>query len=316
MNPTIQNTNTAINTTETRPLIAVVGATGKTGARVLSRLQQQGYATRGLSRQPQNTTTERAFDWNDKSGWADALEGVNSAYVTYFPDLAIPQAEDDVRAFVEVAKAQGVEHLVLLSGRGEEGAQRAENVVKNSGLSWNLVRASWFMQNFSESFMLDGLQAGELVLPIPQATEPFIDVEDIADVAVAALTRPELRNQLLEITGPELFSFEQCVRAIAETSERDIQLVTVPVEAYLEGAKANGLPDDIAWLINELFVNVLDGRNESTSLTVEQVLGRPARSFQQYVAATAPSGVWSSAAFSQTLQAPTPEAPTPQAPVL
>ncbi len=268
--------------------IAIVGATGKTGARVLNQLAAQGYVTRGLSRH-----TEPVFDWANRDSWHSALEGVHSAYVTYYPDLAIPQAESDIRAFVELAKASGLKHIVLLSGRGEEGAQRAEDVIINSGIAWNIVRASWFMQNFSESFMLDGLKAGQLVLPEPKAKEPFIDVDDIADIAVAALTREDLRNQVLEITGPELLSFDHCVQAIAEASKRPIGFQTAPIDAYLAAAKADGLPEDIAWLINELFVNVLDGRNESTTNTIEKVLGRPARSFQHYVETTLPSGVWS-----------------------
>lgn len=267
--------------------IAIVGATGKTGARILAQLQAQGYATRGLSR-----NSEYAFDWANKDSWPQALEGVHSAYVSYYPDLAVPQAESDMRAFVELAKSMGLQHIVLLSGRGEEGAQRAEAITINSGLQWNIVRASWFMQNFSESFMLDGLTAGELVLPVSKAKEPFIDVDDIAEVAVAALTRTSLRNQLLEVTGPELLAFADCVNAIAEASQRTIGFQQVPVDAYLAGARAQGLPEDMAWLINELFVNVLDGRNASTTNTVEQVLGRPARSFQHYVDKTMPTGMW------------------------
>ena len=266
---------------------AVVGANGKTGARVLKRLSSLGHAVRPLSRH-----SEHGFDWADRSSWAPALQGVQAAYVTYYPDLAIPQAEDDIRAFVEVAKRVGVAHLVLLSGRGEDGAQRAENVLKASGLAWNVVRASWFMQNFSESFMADGLQAGELVLPEPKAAEPFIDVDDIADVAVAVLMRPELRNQLFEVTGPALLSFSACVDIMAKVSQRDLILTTLPVEAYLAGAKAQGLSDEMAWLINELFVNVLDGRNASTTTTVEALLGRPARRFEDYATRTAASGVW------------------------
>lgn len=267
--------------------IAIVGATGKTGARVSSQLQERGYLTRGLSR-----SGEYHFDWADRGSWRNALEGLDTAYVTYYPDLAVPQAEEDIRAFVELSKSLGLKHLVLLSGRGEEGAQKAEEVVKTSGLDWNIVRASWFMQNFSESFMLDGLKAGQLVLPEPKATEPFIDVNDIVDVAVASLTRSDLRNQVLEITGPELLSFNQCVQLISEASQREIGFQTAPIDAYLEGAKSQGLPEDIAWLINELFVNVLDGRNESTTDTVQKILGRPARSFQKYVESVSHTGVW------------------------
>jgi len=255
---------------------------------VLKQLNALGYSTRGLSREG-----EIPFDWADRSTWRAALDGVDTAYVTYYPDLAAPQAEDDIKHFVSIAKATGLQHMVLLSGRGEEGAQRAENVVKESGIDWNVVRASWFMQNFSESFMLDGINAGMLILPEPKATEPFVDVDDIVDTVVAALTQGDLRNQLLEITGPELLNFEHCVGDIAKATGRPIGFQTVPVEAYLAGAKAEGLPDDIAWLINELFVNVLDGRNESTTGTIERVLGRPARSFKEYVAHTVTSGVWS-----------------------
>ena len=266
---------------------AIVGATGKTGIRVLNQLTDRGYTTRGLSR-----NSDIHFDWSNRSSWGPALRGAKSVYVTYYPDLAVPQAEADMQAFVDVAKAESIDHIVLLSGRGEDGAQRAENVVKTSGLDWNIVRASWFMQNFSESFMLDGIKAGQLVLPQPKANEPFIDVDDIADVAVAALTRNELRNQLFEVTGPDILSFEDCIRIISEASHRNISFATAPVENYLSTAKENGLPDDIAWLINELFVNVLDGRNEWITQTIEEVLGKPARSFKDYVKKTVATDVW------------------------
>ena len=277
----ISNNITSSNT------IAIVGASGKTGARVLGRLDSMGLKTRGLAR-----STKIPFDWADQATWAKALDGVNSVYVTYYPDLAVPRAASDIRAFVDVCKAQGLEHIVLLSGRGEQGAERAEDIVINSGLDWSIVRASWFMQNFSESFMLDGIQAGELVLPTPYADEPFIDVNDIADLAVAVLTRPDLKNKLFEITGPEVISFANCVQAISKAVERNITFTTLPVEAYLAAAKSEGLDEEIAWLLNELFANVLDGRNESTTDTIERVLGRPARSFEDYVLATAKTSVW------------------------
>ena len=279
--------HTHANTPDSGKLFAVFGATGKTGARVLQQLNTQGYTTRGLSRQ-----SEIAFDWARRNTWPAALAGVHTAYLSYYPDLAVPQAESDIQHFMALAKQSGVQHIVLLSGRGEEGAQRAEKVVQQSGIQWNIVRASWFMQNFSESFMLDGLKAGSLVLPEPKALEPFIDVNDIADIAVAALTQHQWRNQLLEITGPELLHFEQCVATIAKAANRNIGFQTVPVAAYLAGAKAAGLPSDIAWLINELFVNVLDGRNQSTTATIQRVLGRPARSFNDYVQHTVKTGVW------------------------
>lgn len=270
-----------------REVIAVIGAQGKTGARVINKLSALGLSTRGLSRH-----SDHVFDWTERGTWASALSGVKAVYVTYYPDLAVPQAQEDMAVFVEVARQVGIEHVVLLSGRGEEGALRAEQVVMQSGLQWNVVRASWFMQNFSESFMAQGIAAGDLVLPKPNAKEPFIDVEDIADVVVAALTQPHLQNRLLEVTGPELLSFDHCVEKISNILGRKIHFTPVPVEAYLSGAKQQGLPDEMAWLINELFVNVLDGRNASTTDTVMQVLDRPARNFDQYLADLASLSMW------------------------
>ena len=120
--------------------------------------------------------------------WAAALDGVSNAYVTYQPDLAVEGASEAIAELSRLAREKGLEHIVLLSGRGEPGAQRAEAALQASGVPWTIVRASWFNQNFSEGYLLDGVMAGEIALPAGAVLEPFIDVDDIADVVVAALT--------------------------------------------------------------------------------------------------------------------------------
>lgn len=268
-------------------IVGIIGATGKTGHRIARQLNNMGIAVKGLSR---NSTP--GFDWNDRSNWMEALQGINTLYVTYHPDLAIPQAKDDIKHLLEIAGALNIEHIVLLSGRGEDGARAAEILLEQSGIAWNVVRASWFMQNFSESFMLDGILDRNLVLPQPKASEPFIDVDDIADIAVAAITRPELRNTLFEITGPEILSFDECLEIISGQIDEHVELTVVPLGAYIESGKEAGMTEDMAWLMQELFSQVLDGRNEFTTDTIEQVLGRPARTFSDYVKDTGKSAVW------------------------
>lgn len=267
--------------------ILIIGKNGKTGARVEQRLQDLGYRTRGVSR-----STRPAFDWLNSATWEASLRGATSAYVTFQPDLAVPGAEQIIREFVAAAGKAGIQHLVLLSGRGEDGAQRAEAVLQQSGLDWNVVRASWFAQNFSENFMLEGIQSGKLVLPESNTPEPFVDIDDLAEVAVAALTRPELRNQLFELTGPRSITFEECIKEISLATGRDIKYAPVPLNAYIEGMQAQGFPEEYQWLINELFSVVFDGRNESVEGGVQQVLGRPATDFRDYVKKTAASGIW------------------------
>ena len=270
-----------------QPPILIIGKNGKTGSRVNQRLQALGYATRPVSR-----STRPAFDWENPATWRSAIEGTDTAYVTYQPDLAVPGAESTIKAFVRVAAEAGLKHIVLLSGRGEKGAERAEEILKASGLAWNIVRASWFCQNFSESFMLDGILAGELVLPAGDTIEPFIDADDIADVAVAALTEPRHRNKLFEVTGPCAMTFAQCTQEMSDALGQPLKFTTVPIDAYIEALQEQGVPEDLQWLLRELFTVVFDGRNSNVMPGVEEALGRPATDFKTWVQKTLESGVW------------------------
>lgn len=267
--------------------ILIIGKNGKTGSRVDARLQALGYTTRSVSR-----STTPSFDWENSATWPSVIKGTHSAYVTYQPDLAVPNAESTIKEFVRVAAENGLKHIVLLSGRGEDGAQRAEEVLKGSGISWNIVRASWFCQNFSESFMLEGILAGELVLPAGDVLEPFIDADDIADVVVAALTEPSHRNKLYEVTGPHALTFAQCIEEISLALGRPVKYTAVPVDTYINALKRQGAPEDLQWLLRELFTEVLDGRNSSVMAGVEEALGRPATEFKTYVQKMIDSGIW------------------------
>ncbi|NOX43408.1 MAG: NmrA family NAD(P)-binding protein [Gammaproteobacteria bacterium] len=267
--------------------ILIIGKNGKTGARVNQRLQTLGYATRPVSR-----STSPSFNWDNPATWQSAIKGARSAYVTYQPDLAVPHAEAAIKEFVRVAGENGLKHIVLLSGRGEEGAQRAEQVLQNSGISWNIVRCSWFSQNFSESFMLEGILAGELVLPAADTVEPFVDADDIADVAVAALTEPGRRNRLYELTGPRALNFAQCIKEISEALGRPVKYTTVTVDEYINALREQGQPENLQWLLRELFTVVFDGRNSNVISGVEEALGRRPTDFKTYVQKTIESGVW------------------------
>ena len=266
--------------------ILIIG-TGKTGARVNQRLQALGYTTRPVSR-----STNPSFDWDNPATWRSAIAGTRAAYVTYQPDLAVPNAEPAIKEFVRVADEAGLKHVVLLSGRGEDGAQRAEEILKASGLSWNIVRASWFNQNFSESFMVDGILSGELVLPAGDTVEPFVDADDIADVAVATLTEPGHLNRLYEVTGPRALTFAQCIEEISDALGRPVKFTSIPVDAYIDALREEGVPEDMQWLLRELFTVVFDGRNSNVMSGVEEALGRPPTDFRTYVQKTIESGVW------------------------
>ncbi len=271
----------------------VLAATGKTGRRVADRLEAAGRPVRRGSR-----SGATRFDWDDRTTWGPALDGVGAAYIVYSPDLAVPAAPADIEAFVELAKAKGVRRLVLLSGRGEEEAQRCEGIVQASGLEWTVVRASWFAQNFDEGAFHDYVLAGDVALPAGDVAEPFIDIDDIAEVAVRALTEDGHVGEVYEVTGPRLMTFAEAVAEIAAASGRDVRFTTIPVEAFREGLAHAGLPEDVIGLLEYLFTTVLDGRNAHVTDGVERALGRPAKDFRDYAREVAATGAWNAAAQS------------------
>ena len=280
------------NDASTRPgLVLVLGGTGKTGRRIVERLNARNIATRIGSR-----GAEPAFDWHDEAGWDRCLAGVDAMYINYSPDLAVPGATDSIRALVSAARRHDVRRLVLLSGRGEAEAQACERIVQDSGIDWTVVRASWFNQNFSEGAFVEMVQAGQLTLPKSDTLEPYVDVDDIADVAVAALTEPGHAGEVYEVTGPRLMSLTDVADEIARASGRDVAYVPVPHEAFVAGVAESGAPDVVVWMMDYLFSTVLDGRNAHLTDGVQRALGRPPRDFADYATAVAATGVWRSVA--------------------
>ncbi|MBX2844714.1 MAG: NAD(P)H-binding protein [Saprospiraceae bacterium] len=268
--------------------ILVLGGTGKTGRKIVEQLQTQGYPVRIGSRR-----AAIPFDWDAPENWSEVLQGMDKMYVTYQPDLAVPGALEAIEQLVRVAKQQGIKKLVLLSGKGEREAELSEQVVIHSGLDYTIVRASWFSQNFSESFLLEPIMAGFVALPQANVKIPFVDTNDIAEVAVQALTNDLHNGKIYHLTGPEAITFPQAIAEIATQTNRHIDFQPVSLDEYSAALKAAPLPEGYAWLIDYLFREVIGQASVSDiSTDVEQVLGRKPTSFQEYVSTTKETGVW------------------------
>lgn len=280
--------NIKTNQTQTsNDMTLVLGGTGKTGRRVAAGLKARCVQTRIASR-----SATPPFDWNDSSNWPAVLEGVSAAYISYAPDLAIPGATDAIRRFVDLAVKQGVRRLVLLSGRGEHEAQACEQIIQASSVEWTIVRASWFMQNFSEGEFLTMVQDGAITLPAPSIPEPFIDINDIADVALAALTEQGHAYEIYEVTGPRLMTFSEVAQEISAAAKREVQFIQLAKDDFNQAINDSGAPADIAWLLNYLFETVLDGRNAYLSDGVQRALGREPADFSEFAQRIAVRGVW------------------------
>lgn len=267
-------------------LTLVTGGTGKTGRRVAQRLADRAVPVRIGSR-----TGSPRFDWQDRSTWEPALDGAGAVYLAFSPDLAFPGADAVVGEFADAAAAAGVRRLVLLSGRGEPAAQRCEKVVLDRNPQWTVVRASMFNQNFDD-FLLEPVRSGVVAFPGGEAGEGFVDADDIADVAVAALTAGGHAGAVYEVTGPRLLTFGEAVAEIAKATGRDVRYVPVSPQAYADALTGSGVPAEFAAFLVDLFESVLDGHNSSLTDGVQRALGRAPRDFADYARDTAATGVW------------------------
>lgn len=269
-----------------RPTL-VLGGTGKTGRRLVERLTRHDVPVRVGSR-----AHLPPFEWARPATWRPVLEGAGAAYISYAPDLGAPGSPDAIGGFVDQALAAGVRRLVLLSGRGEEGAAACEDILRRSDADWTILRCSWFNQNFSESYLLDPILAGTVALPAGEVGEPFIDAEDIADVAAVVLTTDGHAGELYDLTGPRLLTFADAVNTIADAAGRTIDYLAISADEFAAGLLRDGVAaDDVEFLVY-LFGTVLDGRNATVSDGVTRVLGRPPRDFADYARAAAAAGAW------------------------
>ncbi len=265
------------NTSDNNERVLVLGATGKTGRRIVSALEDLNVPVRKGSR-----SASPSFDWDNTATWDACLAGVTRVYINYAPDLAMPGATDAIGELVVRSRAAGVRHLVLLSGRGEEGAQACEAIVQRSGIDWTIVRASWFNQNFSEGAFADMVETGSITLPEVSTPEPWVDVDDIAEIVVTALTQPGHTGELYEVTGPRLLTFTEIAAELSAATGRDIVYVPVAHNAFVQGVAQSGAPRDAVWMLDYLFATVLDGRNASLADGVQRALGREPTDFAEF----------------------------------
>jgi uncharacterized protein YbjT (DUF2867 family) len=273
------------NSADTRAIL-VLGSTGKIGRRVVERLTARGVPARAGVR-----SGEPPFDWDERATWEPALHGVGAVYVQHYLD-ALPGAAEIIGSFAELAVANGVTRLVHLSGRNEPEAELAAQAVREVDAEVTTLRSTWFSQNFSESYFLGGLLAGELALPAGNTPEPFVDADDVADVAVAALTEVGHAGQVYELTGPRLLTFADAVGEIARAARREIGYVSVSVEDFAASLNEQDVPGKWIELLAYLFREVLDGRNAHLADGVQRAIGREPKEFGDYAREAAATGVW------------------------
>lgn len=271
--------------------ILVLGATGKTGRRITDHLLAAGHTVRAASRTPADPAdgvVPVRFDWNDSDTYDAALEGADAVYVIP-PALRLDYAEDAEALFAR-AVAAGVSHGVMLSARGAEHAPegamfRTEEALRAAFPTWAVVRPTWFMQNFTESFFRSGIeQQGVVVAPAGDGLEPFIDADDIAAVAAALLTRPGLAGDVYAVSGPEAITHARAAELLSEAAGSPIAYVDADPAEWERQTTEAGVPAAYSELLGRLFGVIRDGHDAHLSDGVQRALGREPVAFANWAA--------------------------------
>jgi uncharacterized protein YbjT (DUF2867 family) len=225
-----------------------------------------------------------------------AFEGDAEGEGVVVPQAASADRQARIPRLVTEAVAAGVRRLVLLTAGGADHDHHplkpAEQAVRGSGVEWTILRPTWFAQNFSEDSWRPRILSGNLTLPTGDGRAPFIDAEDIADVAASALTEDRHNGQIYMLTGPRAVSFGEAADLISTATGRTIRHVDVDPEVYIEQQVAAGIPRDVARMLTGVFTAIRDGQDAALADGVERALGRPPRSFEDYVAEAAAAGAW------------------------
>ena len=279
--------------------VLVLGATGKTGRRITTRLTQAGADVRAAARNPgpgDGGARPVRFDWADRSTWGPAVEDPARPDVVYLvPPALVVDHVAPVTAFVETLRSVGVPRVVFLSARGADASdeipmRREELALAGSGLGWSVLRPSWFMQNFTEGAFAGMIAAGTVALPSGDGANPMIDADDIADVAARLLLDERFDGRAHDVSGPEPLTFGEATALLGEALGRDLAFEDVGTGTFVAGAVAAGVPADYAGFLGVLLGIVRAGGDAHLSDGVQRVLGREPRSFKAWAATLAPPG--------------------------
>lgn len=276
-----------------QPLILVTGATGTSGREVVKQLVERGQRVRALARDPAKANSlgrevEIVIgDLTKPETLGPAFAGVNRALVVA---NGLELATLEANAFA-AAKQAGVKHIVKMSGRHLDAAftvgspfarmhGESESRLRALGTRWTILRPGTFASNL---LLWLNKETGELFLPVGDGWDVFTDPRDIAAVAVHVLTTPGHDGATYEITGPEPLRYAEAVRKMAEAIGRPLRLVDVPQDTARTGLIAAGVPIPQAETLLRHFDGVRSGQIYPPTMTITELLGRPARTFDDWL---------------------------------
>jgi uncharacterized protein YbjT (DUF2867 family) len=277
----------------TTPILILSGK-GKTGRRVVEQLETRGVPYRLASR-----SSAQRFDWYDESTWSPTVTGAETAYLA--PPVG-PTGLAQACRFIKQAASEGLRRVVLLSGRGVgspgrdfavyDGQLAVEDAVKASGADWTIVQPAWFAQGFNEDFLRYHVLDGEIRVSAGDGGEAWIDTNDVGDMMTAVLLDEAHTGATYAISGPRYLTMTEVAAELSAATGRPINYVDLEPQEHVTELVDQGLDQEDAEAVRDLFAVIRNHRSEYVSDGVQQVLGRPPRDFTDWARETATTGIW------------------------
>ncbi|MFJ2179798.1 NAD(P)H-binding protein [Streptomyces anulatus] len=269
----------------TAPTTLVIGATGTTGSRTAAQLTAAGHRVRASSRRatPVAGTEHVPFDWYDPATHAAALDGVDRVYLV--PPVGDSDPAATMLPFLRGARAAGVRRAVLLSSsaipEGGPAVGKVHQALPGLFEQWAVLRPSWFMQNFTgtHAHALSIRDEGVIRTATGTGRVGFVDAEDIAAVAVRALTDEQAPNTDLVLTGPEALGHDDIATIITEVTGRPVVHHRLPYEEMRERLTTQ-VPVEFAAMLAGMDRAIAGGAEDRVTGTVHRLTGRPPRTFR------------------------------------
>ncbi|MFE9928453.1 NmrA family NAD(P)-binding protein [Streptomyces sp. NPDC005533] len=263
----------------------VIGATGTTGGRTAAQLIAAGHRVRAAGRRatPLPGADPVRFDWYDPTTFGAALDGVDRAYLV--PPIGDPDPAAVMLPFLREAVAAGVRRAVLLSSSAIPEGGPAVGAVHRAlpGLfeQWAVLRPSWFMQNFTGAHAhADSIRTEGLIRTAAGTGRVgFVDADDIAAVAVRALTDDRAPDTDLVLTGPEALSHDDIAAIVSRVTGRPVVHHPLTHEDMYDRLAAV-IPPEFAAMLAAMDRAIAEGAEDRTTDTVERLTGRPPTPFR------------------------------------
>lgn len=272
--------------------ILVTGALGNVGGEIVKESLAQGIPVRAADVDLTALNSlfgERVeaieFDFTRPETHKPAFDSVKKMFLMRPPHIS--NVKKHMFPAINVALAAGIEHVVFLSLIGIEQNERVphykvERYIKASGMAYTFLRASFFMQNLSGTHKSEIRENDEIFVPVGKGNTSFIDVRDIAAVALKAMTEPGHENLAHELTGPEALDYYQVADILSEVLGRKITYRNPSIPAFVWKTLQRGKPLGLTLIMSYLYTQTKYGMSAKVTEDVEKILGRIPISLKQF----------------------------------